>query len=80
MKKMTKKSFFLKLTLWQLEQRFSRPFSAFQSQDKIQIEYIQVNMLIFPKKSKNNQYVSKCTKSGSLKLTFDFYLEGKRQL
>ena len=32
--------FFLKLTLWQLEKRCSRFFSAFGSQDNIPVEYI----------------------------------------
>ena len=32
--------FFPKLTLWQLEKNFQDLFSVFESQDKIQIEYM----------------------------------------
>ena len=39
--------FFLKLTLWQLEKRFSRFFSAFESQGNIQIEYIYIYIYIY---------------------------------
>ena len=38
MRKMAKTCFFLKLTSWQLEKRFSK--SSFESPDNIQIEYI----------------------------------------
>ena len=41
--------FFLKVTLWQLKKDFQDFFSAFEGQDNIQIEYIQINMLMFLK-------------------------------
>ena len=40
MRKMATICFFLKLTLWQLEKNVQDLFSAFESQDNIQIEYI----------------------------------------
>ena len=41
--------FFLKLTLTKLTKDFQDLFPAFESQDNMQIEYIQVNMLMFLK-------------------------------
>ena len=64
-------------------------FSAFESQDNMQFEYISFNMLIFLKN------LIKCAKVGKNEhffffktrkimvfgiLTFDFYLEEKRQM
>ena len=43
------KFFFLRLALRKLEKDFQDLFLAFESQDNMHIEYMLVNMLMFPK-------------------------------